>query len=163
VFRGEVVSHYGRLDAAVVAVLSQSVPVNVRLSSHELSVREHGLSRRSRRRSIVSFLQMQCFCPLAVAVIEPLRVHSVCPRTGSLRLQEKAPSPDRPRPMLRSISTVQRMVDAQRADEMSGEAGLAATLQQITDATMPAPRYVKYHERHLQRHLSLLGNYPPRC
>ena len=52
---------------------------------------------------------------------------------------------------------------SQRADEMSGEGGLARTLQEITDATMPAPRYVKYHERHLQRHLSLLGNYPPRC
>ena len=51
----------------------------------------------------------------------------------------------------------------QRADEMSEEGGLARTLQEITDATMPAPRYVKYHERHLQRHLSLLGNYPPRC
>jgi hypothetical protein len=46
---------------------------------------------------------------------------------------------------------------------MSEEGGLARTLQEITDVTMPAPRYAKYHERHLQRHLSLLGNYPPRC
>ena len=66
------------------------------------------------------------------------------------------------KPLLRSISTVHRMVDAQRADEMEAEGGLAPTLQEIVDTTMPSPRFVKYHERHLHRHLSLLGNYPPR-
>lgn len=80
-----------------------------------------------------------------------------------VQAQQEEPVPaDKPKPLLRSISTVQRMVDAERADKMEVEGGLAHTLQQIVDSTMPCPRFVKYHERHLQRHLSLLGNYPPR-
>ena len=82
-------------------------------------------------------------------------------RMQAQQAAEAAPA-DKPKQLLRSISTVQRMVDAQRSDEMEAEGGLAHTLQQIVDSTMPSPRFVKYHERHIQRHLSLMGNYPPR-
>lgn len=40
--------------------------------------------------------------------------------------------------------------------------GLAYTLKAIVKATIPSPRYVRYHERHLQRFLSRLGAAPPR-
>lgn len=63
----------------------------------------------------------------------------------------------------RTLSTVTLAVDAQRADAMDGEGGLAETLRQIVAVTSPSPRFLKYFEHHLQRHLSLLGAYPPRC
>lgn len=63
----------------------------------------------------------------------------------------------------RTLSTVKLAVDAQRADAMDGEGGLAETLRQIVAVTSPSPRFLKYFEHHLQRHLSLLGAYPPRC
>lgn len=72
------------------------------------------------------------------------------------------PAQETRKKLLRSMSAVHRMVDAQRSDEMDAEGGLADTLQKIVESTMPCPRFVKYHEQHLQRHLSLLGNYPPR-
>ena len=62
----------------------------------------------------------------------------------------------------RTLSTVKLAVDAQRADAMDGEGGLAETLRQIVAVTSPSPRFLKYFEHHLQRHLSLLGAYPPR-
>lgn len=68
----------------------------------------------------------------------------------------------KPRHLSRTLSTVQRAVDAQRANAMEAEGGLAQTLQQIVSVTSPSPRFLKYFEQHLQRHLSLLGAYPPK-
>ena len=45
---------------------------------------------------------------------------------------------------------------------LQAEGGLAETLTQIVNVTQPSPRFVRYHEHHLQRHLSLLGAYPPK-
>ena len=54
-------------------------------------------------------------------------------------------------------------VDAERAEELEGEAGgLADTLKAIVRATMPCPRYVRFHEAHVQRYLSRLKAFPPR-
>lgn len=55
-------------------------------------------------------------------------------------------------------------VDAERAEEQEGEAGgLADTLKAIVSRTMPCPRYVRFHEAHVQRYLSRLKAFPPRC
>ncbi len=45
---------------------------------------------------------------------------------------------------------------------LQAEGGLAETLTQVVNVTQPSPRFVRYHEHHLQRHLSLLGAYPPK-
>ena len=55
-------------------------------------------------------------------------------------------------------------VDATRADEQEcEEGGLADTLKAIVRRTMPCPRFVRYHEAHVQRYLSRLKAFPPRC
>lgn len=54
-------------------------------------------------------------------------------------------------------------VDAERAEEQEGEqGGLADTLKAIVQRTMPCPRYVRFHEAHVQRYLSRLKAFPPR-
>ncbi|KAK9814721.1 hypothetical protein WJX72_010484 [[Myrmecia] bisecta] len=65
--------------------------------------------------------------------------------------------------ILRTVSAVRLVVDAERSDQLHTEHdGLADTLKAIVRQTNPGPRYVKYHEHHLQRYLSSMGNYPPR-
>ena len=55
-------------------------------------------------------------------------------------------------------------VDATRAEEQEcEEGGLADTLKAIVRRTMPCPRFVRYHEAHVQRYLSRLKAFPPRC
>ena len=55
-------------------------------------------------------------------------------------------------------------VDAERAEEQELEqGGLADTLKEIVGRTMPSPRYVRFHEAHVQRYLSRLKAFPPRC
>ena len=55
-------------------------------------------------------------------------------------------------------------VDAERAEEQELEnGGLADTLKEIVGQTMPSPRYVRFHEAHVQRYLSRLKAFPPRC
>ncbi len=55
-------------------------------------------------------------------------------------------------------------VDAKRAEEQECEhGGLADTLKAIVRRTMPCPRFVKYNEAHVQRYLSRLKAFPPRC
>lgn len=54
-------------------------------------------------------------------------------------------------------------MDAARAEEQEcEEGGLADTLKAIVRRTMPCPRFVKYHEAHVQRYLSRLKAFPPR-
>lgn len=54
-------------------------------------------------------------------------------------------------------------VDAARAEEQEcEEGGLADTLKAIVRRTMPCPRFVRYHEAHVQRYLSRLKAFPPR-
>lgn len=54
-------------------------------------------------------------------------------------------------------------VDAERAEEQELEqGGLADTLREIVGRTMPSPRYVRFHEAHVQRYLSRLKAFPPR-
>ena len=43
------------------------------------------------------------------------------------------------------------------------QGGLADTLKEIVGRTMPSPRYVRFHEAHVQRYLSRLKAFPPRC
>ncbi|KAK9826861.1 hypothetical protein WJX81_001210 [Elliptochloris bilobata] len=63
----------------------------------------------------------------------------------------------------RSLSGVRLDVDAARAEEQEcEEGGLADTLKAIVRRTMPCPRFVKYHEAHVQRYLSRLKAFPPR-
>ncbi|BDA46664.1 probable tetratricopeptide repeat protein 37 at C-terminar half [Coccomyxa sp. Obi] len=63
----------------------------------------------------------------------------------------------------RTISGVRLDVDAERAEELEGEeGGLADTLKAIVQRTMPCPRYVRFHEAHVQRYLSRLKAFPPR-
>lgn len=65
--------------------------------------------------------------------------------------------------IVRTISTVRLAVDASRADQLEDEqGGLGDTLKVIVRRTLPCPRYLRYHEQHLQRFLSRLGAYPPR-
>ena len=55
-------------------------------------------------------------------------------------------------------------VDAERAEEQELEkGGLADTLREIVERTLPSPRYVRFHEAHVQRYLSRLKAFPPRC
>lgn len=55
-------------------------------------------------------------------------------------------------------------MDAERAEEQELEkGGLADTLKVIVGHTMPCPRYVRFHEAHVQRYLSRLKAFPPRC
>ena len=55
-------------------------------------------------------------------------------------------------------------VDAERAEEQELEqGGLADTLKEIVGRTIPSPRYVRFHEAHVQRYLSRLKAFPPRC
>ena len=55
-------------------------------------------------------------------------------------------------------------MDAERAEEQELEkGGLADTLKEIVGRTMPSPRYVRFHEAHVQRYLSRLKAFPPRC
>ena len=66
--------------------------------------------------------------------------------------------------IVRTLSTVRLAVDASRADQLEQEQGsLGDTLKAIVKRTLPCPRYMKFHEHHLQRFLSRLGAYPPRC
>ena len=66
--------------------------------------------------------------------------------------------------IVRSISTVRLAVDASRADQLEDESGgLGDTLKAVVRRTLPCPNYMRYHEHHLQRFLSRLGAYPPRC
>ena len=66
--------------------------------------------------------------------------------------------------MMRSRSSVRLSVDASRADTLeTEEGGLGSTLKLIAESTTPSPNYARYHEAHLQRLLSRLGAYPPRC
>ena len=66
--------------------------------------------------------------------------------------------------MMRSRSSVRLSVDASRADTLeTEEGGLGSTLKLIAESTTPSPSYARYHEAHLQRLLSRLGAYPPRC
>lgn len=54
-------------------------------------------------------------------------------------------------------------MDAERAEEQEGEeGGLADTLKAIVLRTIPNPRYVRFHEAHVQRYLSRLKAFPPR-
>ncbi|KAK9918866.1 hypothetical protein WJX75_007651 [Coccomyxa subellipsoidea] len=63
----------------------------------------------------------------------------------------------------RTISGVRLDVDAERAEEQEGEeGGLADTLKAIVLRTIPNPRYVRFHEAHVQRYLSRLKAFPPR-
>ncbi|CAK0785762.1 hypothetical protein CVIRNUC_008973 [Coccomyxa viridis] len=65
--------------------------------------------------------------------------------------------------MTRSISGLRLDVDAERAEEQELEqGGLADTLKEIVGRTMPSPRYVRFHEAHVQRYLSRLKAFPPR-
>lgn len=65
--------------------------------------------------------------------------------------------------IVRTISTVRLAVDASRADQLEAESGgLGDTLKAIVRRTLPCPRYLSFHEHHLQRFLSRLGAYPPR-
>lgn len=66
--------------------------------------------------------------------------------------------------MLESYNPGVRLdVDAERAEEQEGEeGGLADTLKKIVQRTMPCPRYVRFHEAHVQRYLSRLKAFPPR-
>ncbi len=62
-----------------------------------------------------------------------------------------------------SVAGVRLDVDAERAEELEGEeGGLADTLKAIVQRTMPCPRYVRFHEAHVQRYLSRLKAFPPR-
>lgn len=64
----------------------------------------------------------------------------------------------------RSRAGVRLDVDATRAEEQEcEEGGLADTLKNIVRRTMPCPRFVRYHEAHVQRYLSRLKAFPPRC
>ena len=71
-----------------------------------------------------------------------------------------------PLPQCRSLvaAGVRLDVDAERAEEQELEkGGLADTLKEIVARTMPSPRYVRFHEAHVQRYLSRLKAFPPRC
>ena len=62
------------------------------------------------------------------------------------------------------LAGVRLDVDAERAEEQELEkGGLADTLKEIVGRTMPSPRYVRFHEAHVQRYLSRLKAFPPRC
>ena len=69
------------------------------------------------------------------------------------------------RPLHRLVRPGVRLdVDAARAEEQEcEEGGLADTLKAIVRRTMPCPRFVRYHEAHVQRYLSRLKAFPPRC
>lgn len=78
--------------------------------------------------------------------------------------REPDQAPAHPHPLWRRLSGVRMDVDAERAEEQEGEAGgLADTLKGIVSRTMPCPRYVRFHEAHVQRYLSRLKAFPPRC
>ncbi|EIE19817.1 hypothetical protein COCSUDRAFT_83558 [Coccomyxa subellipsoidea C-169] len=65
--------------------------------------------------------------------------------------------------LTRTISGVRLDVDAERAEEQEAEeGGLADTLKSIVQRTIPNPRYVRFHEAHVQRYLSRLKAFPPR-
>lgn len=77
--------------------------------------------------------------------------------------QQIAAQERNPGHLVRSVTSIRLGVDAERADEQESEEGLAETLKAIVKRTAPNPFYSKYHALHLQRFLSKMGAYTPRC